>query len=91
MLAQKSEQAGQIQVCWTILKQTILRVKTPLKQLANITVTDAATISLNVWDKTAIQSIEKAIQTSDLGLSPVINGMNIHIKIPPLTQEEEMI
>ena len=61
--------------------------KTPLKQLANITVTDAATISLNVWDKTAIQAIEKAIMTSDLGLSPVINGMNIHIKIPPLTQE----
>ena len=62
-------------------------VKTPLKQLANITVSDAATISLNVWDKTAIQSIEKAITSSDLGLSPVINGLNIHIKIPPLTQE----
>ena len=62
-------------------------VKTPLKQLANITVTDAATISLNVWDKTAIQAIEKAILSSNLGLSPVINGLNIHIKIPPLTQE----
>ena len=61
--------------------------RTPLKQLANITVTDAATISLNVWDKNAIQAIEKAITTSDLGLSPVINGTNIHIKIPPLTQE----
>ena len=35
--------------------------KTPLKQLANITITDASTISLNVWDKTAIKSIEKAI------------------------------
>ena len=61
--------------------------KTPLKQLANITVTDASTISLNVWDKTAIQAIEKAIQNSNLGLSPVINGLNIHIKKPPLTQE----
>ena len=40
--------------------------KTPLKQLANITVTDAATISLNVWDKTAIQAIEKAIMTLSL-------------------------
>ena len=65
-------------------------VKTPLKQLANITVSDAATISLNVWDKTAIQSIEKAITGSDLGLSPVINGLNIHIKIPPLTQERRL-
>ena len=61
--------------------------KTPLKQLANITITDASTISLNVWDKTAIKSIEKAILNSNLGLSPVINGMIIHIKIPPLTQE----
>ena len=61
--------------------------RTPLKQLANITITDASTISLNVWDKTAIQSIEKAIVNSNLGLSPVVNGMVIHIKIPPLTQE----
>lgn len=61
--------------------------KTPLKQLANITVTDATTITVNVWDKNALQSIEKAISTSDLGLSPVVNGLNIHIKIPPLTQE----
>ena len=53
--------------------------KTPLKQLANITVTDASTISLNVWDKTAIQAIEKAIQNSNLGLSPVINLSLIHI------------
>ena len=65
-------------------------VKTPLKQLANITITDASTISLNVWDKTAIQSIEKAIMSSDLGLSPVVNGLNIHIKIPPLTQERRV-
>ena len=61
--------------------------RTPLKQLANITLTDASTISLNVWDKTAIQAIEKAIVNSNLGLSPVINGMIIHIKIPPLTQD----
>ncbi len=61
--------------------------RTPLKQLANITITDASTISLNVWDKTAIQAIEKAIVNSNLGLSPVINGMVIHIKIPPLTQD----
>ena len=49
--------------------------KTPLKQLANITITDASTISLNIWDKTAIKAIEKAILNSNLGLSPVINGM----------------
>ena len=64
--------------------------KTPLKQLANISITDASTISLNVWDKTAIQPIEKAISDSNLGLSPVVNGQNIHIKIPPLTQERRV-
>ncbi len=62
-------------------------VKTPLKQLSNITVSDASTLSLNVWDKNAIKPIEKAIIESNLGLSPVVNGTNILIKIPPLTQE----
>ena len=65
-------------------------VKTPLKQLANISVTDAATLSLNIWDKNAIKPIEKAIIDSNLGLSPIVNGPNILIKIPPLTQEKEM-
>ena len=46
-----------------------------------------STITLNVWDKNAIQSIEKAIHESGLGLTPTVNGMNIHIKIPPLTQD----
>tara|TARA_B100001113_G_scaffold157365_2_gene128672 strand:- start:1114 stop:1671 length:558 start_codon:yes stop_codon:yes gene_type:complete len=62
-------------------------VKTPLKQLSNISVTDASTLNLNVWDKNAIKPIEKAITDSNLGLSPVVNGTNILIKIPPLTQE----
>ena len=61
--------------------------KTPLKQLANINVTDGSTITLNIWDKNAVQAIEKAILDSGLGLTPTVNGMNIHIKIPPLTQE----
>ncbi len=60
---------------------------TPLKQLSNITVTDATTISLNVWDKNAVPAIEKAINDSGLGITPTVNGLIIHIKIPPLTQE----
>tara|TARA_B100001179_G_C18532108_1_gene377578 strand:+ start:47 stop:604 length:558 start_codon:yes stop_codon:yes gene_type:complete len=62
-------------------------VKTSLKQLANITVTDGSTITLNIWDKNAVQSIEKAIRESGLGITPTVNGMHIHIKIPPLTQD----
>ena len=61
--------------------------KTPIKQLANISVSDASTLTLNVWDKSAIVPIEKAIMESNLGLSPAVSGTNIHIKIPPLTEE----
>tara|TARA_B100001063_G_scaffold14199_1_gene11021 strand:- start:107 stop:664 length:558 start_codon:yes stop_codon:yes gene_type:complete len=59
----------------------------PVKQLANITVSDASTISLSVWDKNAVNAIEKALCESNLGVNPVVNGTNIHIKFPPLTQE----
>ena len=59
---------------------------TPIKQLANITVSDASTISLSVWDKNAVSSIEKSLADSNLGVNPVVNGTNIHIKFPPLTQ-----
>tara|TARA_B100000900_G_C20413491_1_gene647881 strand:- start:56 stop:613 length:558 start_codon:yes stop_codon:yes gene_type:complete len=60
---------------------------TPINQLANITVSDASTISLSVWDKNAVTLIEKALRESNLGVNPVINGTNVHIKFPPLTQE----
>ena len=60
---------------------------TPIKQLANITVTDASTISLSVWDKNAVSAIEKSLSESNLGVNPAVNGTNIHIKFPPLTQE----
>tara|TARA_B100000900_G_scaffold308297_1_gene266991 strand:- start:201 stop:758 length:558 start_codon:yes stop_codon:yes gene_type:complete len=60
---------------------------TPLNQLANITVSDASTISLSIWDKNAVTLIEKALSESNLGVNPVVNGTNIHIKFPPLTQE----
>jgi len=60
---------------------------TPIKQLANITISDASTISLSIWDKNAVSSIEKALADSTLGVNPVVNGTNIHIKFPPLTQE----
>ena len=59
----------------------------PIKQLANITVSDASTISLSVWDKNAVNAIEKAISESNLGVNPAVNGTNINIKFPPLTQE----
>lgn len=60
---------------------------TPLNQLANISVEDARTLSLTVWDKAMIPDIEKAIYKSDLGLNPATAGEVIRIPMPMLTEE----
>jgi len=60
---------------------------TPLSQVANITVEDARTLSLTVWDKSMIQDVEKAIYKSDLGLNPASAGEVIRIPMPMLTEE----
>jgi len=60
---------------------------TPLKQVASIGIEDARTLSVTPWDKTALQAIDKAIRTSDLGLNPMVTGTTIHVPLPPLTEE----
>lgn len=60
---------------------------TPLKQLANIVAEDSRTLALSVFDKSAIQAVEKAIMQSDLGLNPMSAGAAIRIPLPPLTEE----
>lgn len=60
---------------------------TPLKQIANITVEDARTLSISPWEKALVQAIEKAILNSDLGLNPASAGTVIRIPMPPLTEE----
>ena len=60
---------------------------TPLKQLANISVPEARLVVIQPYDVSAISSIEKAINTSDLGLNPNNDGKVIRIAIPPLTEE----
>ncbi len=59
----------------------------PLNQMATITVAEARLIVIQPWDPSAIGAIEKAIQRSDLGLTPVNDGKVIRISIPPLTEE----
>lgn len=59
----------------------------PLSQAASVTVDDARTISITPWDKGMVTPIEKAIMTSDLGLTPNTAGPVIRIVIPPLTEE----
>jgi ribosome recycling factor len=59
----------------------------PLNQIANISVSDVHTLVVQPWDKSALQSIEKAIQASELGLNPINDGNVLRIPIPPLTEE----
>lgn len=61
--------------------------ETPLKQVANIAVEDARTLTVTPWEKNLVQSIEKAIMTSDLGLNPATAGTVIRIPLPALTEE----
>ena len=59
----------------------------PVKQVANISVPDARTITIQPWDRSQIGEIEKAIQASDLGLNPQNDGGTIRLPIPQLTEE----
>lgn len=69
------------------LKVEYYGAPTPLQQLATITTPDAKLIVISPYDKSAIGSIEKAIQKSDLGLQPSNDGSVIRLAIPPLTEE----
>lgn len=60
---------------------------TPMNQIANIAALDAITISIQPFDKTVIDDIEKAILESDLGFNPTNNGNSIMITFPPLSAE----
>lgn len=60
---------------------------TPLSQVANITVPDARTISIQPWEKNMIQPIEKSIMASNIGLTPQNDGSLIRLYLPPLTEE----
>jgi ribosome recycling factor len=60
---------------------------TPLNQLASISVPEAHSIVIQPWDRSALGAIEKAIQRSDLGLTPNVDGTIVRLNIPPLTEE----
>ncbi|WP_374570486.1 ribosome recycling factor [Phenylobacterium sp.] len=59
----------------------------PLNQVAAVSVPEPRSISVNVWDRGVVVSVEKAIRASGLGLNPVVEGQNLRIPIPPLTEE----
>src|ERR1700745_977972 len=61
--------------------------KTPLRQLAGLAAPDPRLLIITPYDKTAMQEIEKAIRTSDLGLNPMNDGKIIRVPVPALTEE----
>lgn len=60
---------------------------TPISQIANISVLDARTISVQPWEKNMLQPIEKAINASNIGINPQNDGNFIRLFLPPLTEE----
>ncbi|MDP7642476.1 MAG: ribosome recycling factor [Alphaproteobacteria bacterium] len=62
----------------------------PLNQVATINVPEPRMISIQVWDKSQVKAVEKAIQSSGLGLNPIIDGQNLRIPIPELNEERRV-
>ncbi|HUN66852.1 MAG TPA: ribosome recycling factor [Bacteroidota bacterium] len=59
----------------------------PLTQVANVSVHDVHTITIQPWDKNMVSPIEKAIQAANLGLNPIADGAGVRVPIPPLNEE----
>lgn len=60
---------------------------TPLSQVANVSISDSRTLSIQAWEKSILGDIERAIFEANLGLTPMNDGETIRIPIPPLTEE----
>src|SRR5438105_8597620 len=59
----------------------------PINQVANVTLADARTITVQPWEKKMVSAVEKAIRDSDLGLNPATSGDLIRVPMPALTEE----
>ena len=60
---------------------------TPVNQLAAVQVTEARTLTIQPWDASVLKQVEKAIQTSDIGINPQNDGKIIRLIFPPLTED----
>ena len=60
---------------------------TPLAQVATVTAPDARTLSVQIWDKSNVQPVEKAIRSAGLGLNPITDGQTLRLPIPDLNEE----
>lgn len=62
-------------------------VPTPIEQMAAVSVVEARTLAIQPWDVNAVKDIEKAILSSDIGITPVSDGRILRLNFPPLTEE----
>lgn len=60
---------------------------TPVNQVAAVSITEARTLTIQPWDASLLRAIEKAIQTSDIGINPQNDGKVIRMIFPPLTED----
>ena len=70
-----------------IIKVDVYGQIMPIDQLATVSVPEARLISIQVWDKANTALIDSAIQKSELGINPQIDGQTIRLRIPDLTEE----
>ena len=66
---------------------TVYGAQMPLNQVATVSVPEPRMISVNVWDRSLVHPVEKAIINSNLGLSPATEGQTIRLRIPELNEE----
>jgi ribosome recycling factor len=59
----------------------------PLNQVATVTAPEPRMLAVQVWDRSNVQPVEKAIRSSGLGLNPIVDGQNLRLPIPDLTEE----
>lgn len=59
----------------------------PLNQVANVTVPEPRMLAVNVWDKSMVSAVEKAIRESTLGLNPMTDGTTVRVPLPELNEE----
>ncbi len=64
--------------------------KMPMNQLATVTAPEARLLSVQVWDKTVVKAVEKAIANSDLGVNPTSEGQTIRVPLPNLSEERRV-
>ena len=70
-----------------MIKVDVYGQSMPIEQLATVSVPEARLISIQVWDKSNVTLIDSAIQKSELGINPQIDGQIIRLRIPDLTEE----